>query len=138
MPCRPWRKAAWNRCWNRSAPPRKPSGRCIRAAAWCDLPENRGELVSILSRETYVGAPAAIIGQAIDETGLIFHARDAGFPWKSQAAWFLSQMLRWGQIDPAADITACADHVYRPDLYRHAARALGIAALQSEKPEAGA
>ena len=41
--------------------------------------------------------------------------------------WFLTQMLRWGQIEQPLDIRATAA-VYRPDLYRDAARALGVPA----------
>jgi nitrate/nitrite transport system substrate-binding protein len=46
-------------------------------------------------------------------------------------------MLRWGQIEPPVDIVAKAARVYRPDLYRDAAGALGLAVPSVDrKPEA--
>jgi nitrate/nitrite transport system substrate-binding protein len=50
------------------------------------------------------------------------------FPWRSHAVWFLTQMIRWGQIEQPLDIRATAAAVYRPDLYRDAAKALGVPA----------
>jgi nitrate/nitrite transport system substrate-binding protein len=35
-------------------------------------------------------------------------------------------MYRWGQIDQLTDIQALASRIYRPDIYREAARALGM------------
>jgi nitrate/nitrite transport system substrate-binding protein len=58
----------------------------------------------------------------------VFHRYAANFPWISHALWLLKQMARWRQIAAPADLTAVARQVYRPDLYREAARALGIAA----------
>jgi len=37
-------------------------------------------------------------------------------------------MLRWGQVSEPLDVLATARSVYCPDLYREAARELGIAA----------
>ncbi|HEX5377962.1 MAG TPA: CmpA/NrtA family ABC transporter substrate-binding protein [Phenylobacterium sp.] len=102
----------------------------IAAAAWADAPANRDELVTLLARPEYVGvAPEAIAWALTDE--IVFHAGDAGFPWRSHAAWFLSQMVRWGQVDAAADLTPGVE-VYRPDLFRKAAASLGIAAPETD------
>lgn len=98
----------------------------IQAAAWADAPANREELVALLGRPEHVGAaPEAIAWALTDE--IVFHADDAGFPWRSHAAWFLSQMVRWGQVEAGRDLGAGLD-VYRPDLYRTAATALGLSA----------
>jgi ABC-type nitrate/sulfonate/bicarbonate transport system substrate-binding protein len=122
----------------------------LRAAAWCDEPENRFELGAILADREHVGALAEIIRQSLigsppyapGEHGeasldyLIYHRYAASFPWRSHAVWFLTQMLRWGQIDGSVDIAAVADAVYRPDLFRSAAAELGAAApLVDEKVE---
>ncbi|HTI66264.1 MAG TPA: CmpA/NrtA family ABC transporter substrate-binding protein [Caulobacteraceae bacterium] len=98
----------------------------LRAADWCDRQGNRAELAAILATEAYVGAPADLVARSLEETEIVFHRRDASFPWVSHAAWFLSQMRRWGQLDPAVDIAAAAARVYRPDLFRTAAAAVGM------------
>jgi len=56
----------------------------------------------------------------------VFHRYAATFPWRSHALWFLTQMLRWGQIAEPLDLHAVAEQVYRPDLWREAADALGL------------
>ena len=108
----------------------------LRAALWCDAPANARSLADLLA--THTGAPADLIALrfgAAENVSLRF-AR-AAFPWRSQAAWQLSQMLRWGQIEPGADL----EHAlagYRPDLYREAAAALGVSAPQSDSKIEGA
>jgi len=97
----------------------------ISASAWADDPAHRQELVALLARPEHVGADPEAIAWALDGE-IVFHADDAGFPWRSHAAWFLSQMARWGQIAPDLDVMATAAEVYRPDLYRQAARSLGL------------
>ena len=117
----------------------------LRAQAWADAPENRDALVELLARAEYVDAPAEVIRLSFDGASsaaeapgdhIVFHRYAAGFPWLSHAGWFLAQMLRWGQIDPAVDIPAAARGVYRPDLYRAAASEIAAPApLIDEKLE---
>jgi nitrate/nitrite transport system substrate-binding protein len=111
----------------------------IRAAAWADEPRNRPELAAILSHERYVNAPHDIVAHSLvgsppyslGEPGpdsldyIIYHRYAASFPWRSHAVWFLTQMLRWGQIGPETDIAAAAERAYRPDLFRAVAADLG-------------
>lgn len=122
----------------------------IRAAAWSDEPGNRVELAAILAHSRYVDAPEEVIARsltgappyALGEPGpdhqdyIIYHRYAASFPWRSHAVWFLTQMLRWGQIGPEADIAGTAEAAYRPDLFRAAAADLGAPApLVDEKVE---
>lgn len=122
----------------------------LKAAIWCDQAANRPELGAILADAAYLAAPVDIVRQSLigsppyapDEPGeasldyLIYHRYAASFPWRSHAVWFLTQMLRWGQIGPDVDIPAVAESVYRPDLFRIAAAALGEPApLVDEKVE---
>lgn len=105
----------------------------INAQAWADEPANRAELAHILAHERYVDAPEELIARSLLEAPagqaaqdfIVFHRYAAGFPWRSHAAWFLTQMRRWGQLPADVDIAAAADAAYRPDLYRTAAAALG-------------
>ena len=122
----------------------------LRAAVWCDDPANRPELGAILAAAAHVDAPEAIVRQslvgsppyALGEPSdasldyIVYNRYAASIPWRSHAVWFLSQMLRWGQIDAGVDIQATADRVYRPDLFRLAAAAVGEASpLVDEKVE---
>ncbi len=114
----------------------------IKAQQWLDADDgaNRQEAVEILARPNYVGADAEVIaasmtGQFTFEPGdtraapdfNIFFREFAGYPFYSDAIWYLSQMRRWGQID--ADQTdewyiETAARGCRADLYMTAARQL--------------
>jgi len=121
----------------------------IRAAAWSDVPDNRRELAAILAHPRYVAAPEEVVASSLlgalpgapgEEHAapdyIIYHRYAASFPWRSHAVWFLTQMLRWGQIPAAVDIAATAETTYRPDLYRAAAAELGLPApVVDEKVE---
>jgi nitrate/nitrite transport system substrate-binding protein len=57
----------------------------------------------------------------------IFFADYAGYPYYSDAIWYLTQMRRWGQIaedKPDQWYFDTAKAVYRPDLYLAAAQKL--------------
>ncbi len=113
----------------------------IEAAQWMDKPENRAEVVKIISQKSYVNAPEEVVRMSMTGTFRysageaprplpdfnVFYRYAATFPWRSHAEWFITQMLRWGQIEKPLDISKTAAAVYRPDLYREAAKALGIA-----------
>lgn len=112
----------------------------LEAAQWMDQPENRMEVVRIISGRAYVNAPVEVVQMSMTGTYQygpgeaprplpdfnVFHRYAATFPWRSHAAWFLTQMLRWGQIDQPLDIRKAAEAVYRPDIYREAAGELGL------------
>lgn len=112
----------------------------LEASAWMDDAGNRREVCDIIARGIYVNAPAHVVRMpmtgvyqyAADQLPVslpdfnVFHRYAANFPWQSHAVWFITQMLRWGQLDRAIDIHKAAAGVYRPDLYRQAAEALGM------------
>jgi nitrate/nitrite transport system substrate-binding protein len=112
----------------------------LEAARWCDDPDNRRELAHRLVSGGYVDVPErallpALLGRlATARSGpervlpdfYSFHRFASGFPWRSHAAWIITQMLRWGQIEKALDVRAAAASVYRSDLHREAAEDLGL------------
>lgn len=124
----------------------------LAAAAWLDRPENHAEAARILARPDYVGVAAPLIGRAL--TGdiarpsastaprtsdfIVFHRYAANFPWVSHAEWLLGQMRRWGQIAGPVDIGAVARQVYRPDIFRRAAKAAGVSAPLADVKAEGA
>jgi len=114
----------------------------IKAQQWLDADKggNRAEAVKILSQPNYVGADESVIAASM--TGKftfgpgdtrdaplfnVFFDRYAGYPWYSDAIWFLTQMRRWGQIPadkPDQWYFDTAKAVYKPDLYLAAAKEL--------------
>ena len=113
----------------------------IRAGKWLDAsPANRKRAVATLARPEYVGADAAVIANSM--TGTFEYAKGdrraapdfnvffrdfATYPFYSDAVWTLTQMRRWGQIGeakPDAWYHEVARRVYRPDVWREAARRL--------------
>jgi two-component system, oxyanion-binding sensor len=100
----------------------------IEAARWADEPANRSETARILVRRGYVEAPEETVatGLADPDDRIVFHRGAANFPWVSHAEYSLVQMRRWGQLGAEIDIASTAAKVYRPDLYRPVAAALGV------------
>jgi ABC-type nitrate/sulfonate/bicarbonate transport systems, periplasmic components len=113
----------------------------IRAAKWLDeSPQNRIEACRILSRPEYVGADFKVIANSMTGTWQytaddtrpmpdfnVFFRYFATYPYYSDAVWYLTQMRRWGQIGEAkADewYKQTAADVYKPDIYRAAAKEL--------------
>ena len=52
----------------------------------------------------------------------------ASYPFKSHDAWFLTEDIRWGYLPAETDVKALVDQVNREDLWRDAAKTLGVAA----------
>lgn len=89
---------------------------------------------AILARPDYLDAPIGSVLRAItdqvrlvqgadpiDVPDFMFQYREAAnFPWRSQAAWLYSQMLRWDGLAYSAEQAAVAQSVFRPDVYRAA------------------
>ena len=104
------------------------------AAAWCDRQENRAELAQTLSQIQYVGCPAEVMERALagrlrlspddewaeDPNFLLLHRKAANFPWRSQALWIYSQLVRWGFVEPSDQAQNASSQVFRSDIYRRA------------------
>lgn len=100
----------------------------LEAARWADEPANRAETARILVARGYVEAPIDTVATGLTDSDdrIVFHRGAANFPWLSHAEHALVQMRRWAQIDAGVDIAAVAERVFRPDLYRPVAAALGV------------
>jgi NitT/TauT family transport system ATP-binding protein len=112
-----------------------------RAAAWCDDPANHPELAALLARPDHLDQPADLILQALngriplkrggepvsEPDFLVFHRGAANFPWRSQALWIYSQLVRWRMIEPSPEAERAAAGVFRSDLYRRALAGRGVA-----------
>ncbi|MCD2317291.1 ABC transporter substrate-binding protein [Sphingomonas sp. IC-11] len=97
-------------------------------------PETAADSATLLARREYLDAPVDAILRAItDRIRLVpggtpvhypdfmfQHREAANFPWRSQAAWLYSQMVRWDGPAFSEEDAATAQSVFRPDLYRTA------------------
>jgi two-component system, oxyanion-binding sensor len=115
----------------------------LRAAQFCDVAENASYTAALLSRRRYLDLDSHAIltslpGGTMGDGGCIFFREAATFPWRSHGLWFLNEMRRWGLIDPATDLRDLVERVYRPELYRAAAQALGVSAPTTDWKTEGA
>lgn len=114
----------------------------MEAQQWCDKMENKDEMAGILSKRQWFNVPQPDIagrlkgdinyglGRVAKGTDLYmkFWQDNASYPFKSHDAWFLTEDIRWGKFDPDLDIKALVNKVNREDLWRDAAKSLGVAA----------
>jgi ABC-type nitrate/sulfonate/bicarbonate transport system substrate-binding protein len=110
-----------------------------RAGTIVSDPGRRAEVAELLAHPDHIGQPAELIERALAgrlmlrpgeeptavEDFLVLHREAANFPWRSQAMWLYSQMVRWDHADLAGhDFQEAAD-VFRPDIYRSALAGTG-------------
>ncbi len=114
----------------------------MEAQQWCDKPDNKAELAAIVGKRQWFNVPVADIigrlrgdinyGHGRVEKGtkhfMKFWQDHASFPFRSHDAWFVAEDMRWGKLDANTDINALVGKVNRDDLWREAAKTLGIAA----------
>jgi ABC-type nitrate/sulfonate/bicarbonate transport system substrate-binding protein len=102
----------------------------LQAQILCDLPEQAPRIAALLADPSGLRLPeeacrAALPGGSGKEL-IRFHTREAWFPARAHALWFLGQMRRWGWLDEQADLECLAAQVYRPDLLAGAVEAEGL------------
>ncbi len=114
----------------------------MEAAQWADDMANKEELSQILGKRGWFNVPPADVlgrlkgdinygnGRVATATGLEmkFWKDHASYPFKSHDAWFLTEDIRWGYLPAETDVKALVDQVNREDLWRDAAKTLGVAA----------
>ena len=114
----------------------------MEAQMWCEEPANRAEVAEICSRRRWINAPVADVidrvkgdfdyGTGRVEANSRFQMRfwkdQASYPFQSHDLWFLTENMRWGYLPTTLDTKALIAKVNREDLWRQAAKALGVAA----------
>ena len=112
----------------------------LEAQQWCDEMGNKEEMANILGRRQWFNVPAADVlgrlkgdinygnGRVAKGTDLYmkFWRDHASYPFKSHDAWFVTEDIRWGKFEPTTDVKALVDKVNREDLWRDAAKSLGV------------
>jgi nitrate/nitrite transport system substrate-binding protein len=116
----------------------------MEAQMWCEKMENKDELAAITGKRQWFNVPVNdMIGRlkgTIDyghgrvEKGskqyMKFWSEHASYPFKSHDAWFVTEDIRWGKFEPTTDIKALVNKVNREDLWRDAAKTLGVSAAE--------
>lgn len=127
----------------------------IEACEYCDVPENRLEVVEIISGRPYVNAKvdyakASMTGtynyggfddkdrttpipdfnlfNYVEGTDYMTPPDNANYPYTSHGVWLLTQMIRWNQIDMKeypADADEIITKIYPYDIYEEVAKAMG-------------
>ena len=114
----------------------------MEAQQWCEKPEHKDEMAEIVGRRQWFNVPVPDIigrlkgdinyglGRKTSDPSLAmkFWANGASYPFKSHDTWFVAENMRWGKFAPDTDIKALVDKVNREDLWRSAAKSLGVAA----------
>ncbi len=112
----------------------------MKACAWLDQPENRLVTAELLTARGYIDQDLETVAMSLcgisqrhpgraPEDAPDFHVFNrycANFPWLNQAEWFIAEMYRWGQLKNPVSISAIAEQVYLPELYRKVANEIGV------------
>jgi nitrate/nitrite transport system substrate-binding protein len=113
----------------------------MEAQMFCEEPKNRAEVAEICSRRRWINAPVEDIvdrlqgnfdyGTGRVENNSKFQMRywkdQASYPFQSHDLWFLTENIRWGYLPPGIDTKALIAKVNREDIWRTAAKELGVA-----------
>jgi nitrate/nitrite transport system substrate-binding protein len=118
----------------------------MEAQMWCDKMQNRPAMCSIVSGRQYINVPMNDILPRLQGTVdygdgrqlkgsphyMKFWADNASFPFKSHDLWFLTEDVRWGVLPQSTNKMALVNKVNRADVWRAAAKALGVPAPASD------
>jgi nitrate/nitrite transport system substrate-binding protein len=114
----------------------------MEAQQWCEKQENAEEMCRIIGKRQWMNAPYDDIidrakgrfvygdGRTVEKHPhmMKYWADHASYPFQSHDLWFLTENIRWGYQPPDLDTAALIKKVNREDLWREAAKALGVAA----------
>jgi nitrate/nitrite transport system substrate-binding protein len=119
----------------------------MEAQQWADKAENKVELAAIMGKRQWINCPVEDVydrtagkfdygtGRVVENSPHIMkYWRDqASYPFQSHDLWFITEDIRWGKYEAGYDARALIAKVNREDLWRDAAKDLGVAA--SDIPE---
>ncbi|MDF2998658.1 MAG: nitrate-binding protein NrtA precursor, periplasmic, partial [Xanthobacteraceae bacterium] len=114
----------------------------LEAQQWCDQMANKEEMSTIVGKRQWFNVPVAdIVGRAKGDINygngrvekgtsqyMKFWQDHASYPFKSHDAWFVTEDIRWGKFESSTDVKALVDKVNREDIWRAAAKHMGVAA----------
>ena len=115
----------------------------MEAQQWADKMENKDELATIMGKRQWINCPVediadrakgkfnyGIPGKVVENSPHIMkYWRDhASYPFQSHDLWFMTEDIRWGKYEAGFDSKALIGKVNREDMWRDAAKTLGVAA----------
>ncbi len=115
----------------------------MEAQQWADKMENKDELATIMGKRQWINCPVediadrakgkfnyGIPGKVVENSPHIMkYWRDfASYPFQSHDLWFMTEDIRWGKYEAGFDSKALIAKVNREDMWREAAKTLGVAA----------
>jgi bicarbonate transport system substrate-binding protein len=118
----------------------------MEAQQWCDDPANRTEMAKLLSGRQFFNVAQDILMPPLEgryelgdgkaavndiKLGPLYWKDSVGsvsYPYKSHDLWFLTENIRWGMLPAETDTKAIVERVNREDLWKEAAKSLGVAA----------
>jgi len=114
----------------------------MEAQQWADDLANKDELAAMVGKRAWFNVPATDIAgrlkgdydygsgrvEAASPHLMKFWRDHTSYPFQSHEKWFLTENIRWGKFAPDTDISALVGKVNREDIWREAARELGVAA----------
>lgn len=116
----------------------------LEAQQWCDKMENKKEMCDIIAKREWFKVPVEDIvarssgtidygdGRKVENSPFIMNYwRDfASYPFQSHELWFLTEDMRWGYYPGSFDAKSWVKKVNREDLWRDAAKTIGVAAAE--------
>lgn len=114
----------------------------MEAQQWCEKMENREETAAICAKRQWINVPVEDVtdrmkgkfdygtGRVVDNSPhqMRFWKDQASYPFQSHDLWFITEDIRWGKYEANYDAKALIAKVNREDLWREAAKELGVAA----------
>jgi nitrate/nitrite transport system substrate-binding protein len=115
----------------------------MEAQQWADKAENKKELATIMGKRQWMNCPVedvydrsagkfdyGIPGKVVENSPHIMkYWRDfASYPFQSHDLWFMTEDIRWGKYEAGFDSKALIAKVNRQDLWKEAAKTMGVAA----------
>jgi nitrate/nitrite transport system substrate-binding protein len=115
----------------------------MEAQQWCETMGNREEVAAICAKRQWINCPVedvtdrmkgkfdyGIPRKSVELSPYMMRYWNdhASYPFQSHDLWFITEDMRWGKYEPGFDAKALIAKVNREDLWRDAAKALGVAA----------
>jgi nitrate/nitrite transport system substrate-binding protein len=115
----------------------------MEAQQWCEKEENRDEMSAIMAKRQWINAPVedildrakgkfdyGIPGKVVENHPQMmrYWKNYTSYPFPSHDLWFMTEDIRWGKYELGFDSKSLIKKVNREDLWRDAAKTLGVAA----------
>jgi nitrate/nitrite transport system substrate-binding protein len=116
----------------------------MEAQQWCEKIENREETAAICAKRQWINVPVEDVtdrmkgkfdygtGRVVDNSPhqMRFWKDNASYPYQSHDQWFITEDIRWGKYEAGYDAKALIAKVNREDLWKDAAKELGVPASE--------